>query len=224
MVYNHILKKLKINNLKTVIEVGGRYGTESVDLAKDYPDSIIHTFECNPRTVKQCKETCETMPNIVFNSIGVSKDGETMPFYSYTKDNDGCSSFYKRIDGNLTMKYSGDIKTITLKDYLIQNNILIVDCLCLDTQGSELDIIQGCGDLIKNIRYIILEQPNEIPNPHYMPPCPSGKGLAYSKYIDAPDAQTIKEYLFKNGFCEIYREKENEIENNIVYSNVYQNA
>ncbi len=225
MVYNTILKNLEINNLKTIIEVGGRYGTESVDLARDYPECIIHTFECNPRTSKQCAETCLTMPNIIFNNIGVSKDGEKLPFYSYIDNNDGCSSFYKRIDGEKTMKYAGDIETLTLKDYLTEKNIDSVDCLCLDTQGSELDIIQGCGDQIKNIRYIILEQPNEIPNPAYMPPCPSGKGLSHSKYINAPTAQTIKDYLFKNGFIEIFRQKENEIELNVVYknTNMYEN-
>jgi FkbM family methyltransferase len=220
MVYNYILKNLEINNLKTIIEVGGRYGTESVDLAKDFSTCTIHTFECNPRTSKQCAETCATMPNIIFNNIGVSKNGDKLPFYSYVADNDGCSSFYQRIDGQQTMEYAGDIETITLKQYLSEKNIDSVDCLCLDTQGSELDIIEGCGELVKNIQYIILEQPNEIPNDHYMPLCPSGKGLAHSKYINAPTAQTIKDYLFKNGFCEIYRQKENEIEFNVVYKNM----
>ena len=219
MVYNTILKNLQINNLKTIIEVGGRYGTESVDLAKDYPESTIHTFECNPRTVKQCAETCGSCTNIIFNHIGVSKDGGKLPFYSYVKDNDGCSSFYQRLDGEETMEYAGDIDTITLKEYLTEKNIDKVDCLCLDTQGSELDIIKGCGDLVKNIRYIILEQPNEIPNPHYMPPCPSGKGLSHSKYINAPTVKNIQDYLLKNRFIEIYRQKENEIELNVVYKN-----
>ncbi len=214
MVYNYILKKLEVKNLKTIIEVGGRYGNESVDLAKDYPDANIHTFECNPVTTVQCANTCSTMSNITFNNIGVSKDGKTLPFYSYTQDNDGCSSFYNRIDGNHTMKYAGEIPTTTLKNYMTNKKIQSVDCLCLDTQGSELDILRGCGDLLHNVRYIILEQPNEIINTAYLPPS------CHSKYIGAPTATEIKNYLLQYNFMEIHREKENEIEYNIVYHNV----
>ena len=211
MVYNHILKKLDIQDLTTIIEVGGRYGTESVDLANDYPNSIIHCFECNPNTIKKCKEVCSTKKNIIFNPIGVSETGEKFRFFSYIKDNDGCSIFYNRIDGEHTMKNQGAIDTITLYDYMETNKIKNIDCLCLDTQGSELDIIKGLKDKINKVSYIILEQPNEIPNKHYLPP------NTYSKYIGAPDALTIKNYLESNGFEEIYRQKENEIENNVVY-------
>ena len=220
MVYNYILKKLEVENIKTIIEVGGRYGNESVDLAKDYPKAKIHTFECNPKTIDQCRAMCEPIDNITFNAVGVSEHGKTLPFYSYVMNNDGCSSFYKRFDGMQTMIYAGELKTITLNDYMKNKNIKEVDCLCLDTQGSELDIIKGCRESIVNIRYIILEQPNEIPNPHYMPPRADGKGFSHSKYIDAPEAHEIKNYLADFGFKEIYRTKENEIENNVVYSNV----
>jgi FkbM family methyltransferase len=219
MVYNHLLKKLEVKNIETLIEVGGRYGTESVDLANDYPNSTIHCFECNPRTVKKCRETCLTKSNIVFNPVGVSKDGKTLPFYSYVEDNDGCSSFYMRYDGMKTMVYAGDIQTITLKDYMTNKNINKVDCLCLDTQGTELDIIKGCEEMIKNVRYIILEQPNEIPNPHYMPLSTDGNGYSHSKYLDAPTAKEIKDYLEEYNFKEVFRQKENEIEFNIVYKN-----
>lgn len=219
MVYNYILKKLEVQNIKTLIEVGGRYGTESTDLSKDFPQAKIHCFECNPATVKQCEQTCAKYPNITFNNIGVSENGETLPFYKYTEDNDGCSSFYMRLDGHQTMKYAGEIPTTTLKEYMTNKNISEVDCLCLDTQGSELDILKGCNDYLKKVRYIILEQPNEIPNPHYMPMCPSGKGLAHSKYINAPTATEIKNYLLQYEFKEVFRQKENEIEQNIVYKN-----
>ena len=52
-----------------------------------------------------------------------------------------------------------------------------------------------------------------------MPPCPSGKGLSHSKYVNAPTAKNIQDYLLKNRFIEIYRQKENEIELNVVYKN-----
>ena len=214
MVYNSILKKLDVQNIKTIIEVGARYGTESVDLAKDYPDATIHCFECNPNTLDKCSEICSKVDNVIFNPIGVSEHGDNLPFFSYILDNDGCSSFYQRIDGAQSMEYKGKLKTTTLQHYCKSKSIGFIDCLCLDTQGSELDIMKGTKEYIKNVRYIILEQPNEIPNKHYLPPD------THSKYINAPTAGTIKHFLAKNGFVEIYRQKENEIEFNVVYQNL----
>lgn len=214
MVYNSILKKLDIQNIKTIIEVGARYGTESADLAKTYPDCTVHCFECNPNTLDKCSEICSKVENIIFNPVGVSQYGDDLPFFSYILDNDGCSSFYQRIDGAQSMEYKGKLKTTTLFKYISSNKLDVIDCLCMDTQGSELDIMKGAQELIKNVRYIILEQPNEIINLNYLP------ANTHSKYINAPSAQTIKDFLATNGFIEIHRQKENEIEYNVVYQNI----
>ena len=90
---------------------------------------------------------------------------------------------------------------------------LNIDLLCMDIQGYELNVLKGCGDFIKNIKYIIMEEPKSIINTKYLP-----KGI-HSKYINTPSSLEIKDFMNKNNFIEIERISENMIEDNVMYKN-----
>ena len=76
-----------------------------------------------------------------------------------------------------------------------------------------MNILKGAGDFIKNINYVIMEEPKEIINTEYLP-----SGI-HSKYINAPSSQEIKEFMKEKGFLEIERIEENAIEDNVMYKN-----
>jgi hypothetical protein len=84
----------------------------------------------------------------------------------------------------------------------------------MDVQGYELNVLKGAGTDIRNIRYIIMEEPKVIINLHYLP---VGK---HSKYINAPTSQEIKAFMSDNGFVEVQRLEENKIEDNVMYKNI----
>ena len=102
---------------------------------------------------------------------------------------------------------------ITLENYMKNNNINKIDILCMDVQGYELNVLKGAADLIKNINYIIMEEPKSIINTQYLP-----DGI-HSKYINAPSSKEIKEFMEQNNFIEIQRIDENKIEDNVMYKN-----
>ena len=102
---------------------------------------------------------------------------------------------------------------ITLENYMKNNNINKIDILCMDVQGYELNVLKGAANLIKNINYIIMEEPKSIINTQYLP-----KGI-HSKYINAPSSKEIKEFMEENNFIEIQRIDENKIEDNVMYKN-----
>lgn len=81
----------------------------------------------------------------------------------------------------------------------------------MDVQGYELNVLKGAGDFIKNINYIIMEEPKPIINSKYLP------NETHSKYINAPSSQEIKEFMTKHKFIEIQRIQENAIEDNVMY-------
>lgn len=83
----------------------------------------------------------------------------------------------------------------------------------MDVQGFELNILKGANDLIHKIKYIIMEEPKAIVNPLYLP------NNIYSKYINAPSSQEIRNYMTSKGFYEIQRIEENGIEDNVMYKN-----
>lgn len=209
------IQHLQPNDIKTVFEVGARYGDETKILKTTFPNSEIFSFECNPNTIDKCKTNLKDMKNINFYEIGLGETEQILPFYSYIKNNDGASSFLKRIDFKDTQKQTGFVTINRLDNFVKSNNIQNIDVLCMDVQGFELNILKGAGDFIKYISYIIMEEPKPVINSKYL-----SNGL-HSKYINAPSSQEIKEFMNKHNFIEIERIQENDIEDNVMYKNIH---
>ena len=203
-----------IDNIKYVCEVGARYGDESIMLSNIFKNAKILSFECNPNTINICKTKLMNYHNIKFFDNGLGCIETEAPFFSYNNDNDGASSFLKRIDFDKTQKENGYIKIKTLSSILINENIPYINILCMDVQGYELNILKGAGDFINNIRFIIMEEPKHIINETYLP-----KNV-YSKYINAPSAKEISDFMIENNFIEVARIEENYIEDNVMYKNM----
>jgi FkbM family methyltransferase len=155
-------------------------------------------------------------PYITFTPKGLGERNEILPFYSYFGDNDGASSFLKRIDVETTQIQSGMFEVIRLSDFAEENNITAgIDLLCMDVQGFELNVLKGCSsDLIKQIRYVIMEEPKAIINTDYLPE------NVHSKYINSPTSAEIKSFMTENDFIEVERIEENKIEDNVMYKNL----
>jgi len=147
-------------------------------------------------------------------AYGLGDVNESRPFYAYILNNDGASSFYKRIDYNDTQQEVGSITIRKLSDVVEEHAINTIDILCMDVQGYELNVLKGAGDFIRRIRYVIMEEPKAIANEEFLP-----KGV-HSKYIHSPKAQEIAEFMTKNNFVEIQRIEENKIEDNVMYKNL----
>jgi FkbM family methyltransferase len=204
------------DDFKIIFEVGCRDCLDTINLSKYFKNSHIYGFECNPDMINTCLNNLnnyEYKNKITFFDYGLGDKETELNFYSYVVGNPGASSFYKRIDFNHTQIDKGKTKLRTIYDIVNEKKIEKIDLLCMDVQGFELNILKGCKDFIKNINYIIIEEPRKIISEMYLP-----KGL-HSKYIDAPNAYEIQNYLSSNNFKEISRTYENELEDNVMYKN-----
>jgi FkbM family methyltransferase len=204
------LSKLEVEP-KVIFEVGARYGDETIKLSEIFKNSKIYSFECNPNTINICKNKLQLYNNITFISKGLGHENKKLPFYSYNSNNDGASSFYKRIDANKTQELTGYIEVLKISDIMKNYKIDVIDLLCMDVQGFELNVLKGAENYLNNINYVIMEEPNPIINVKYLP-----KNI-YSKYINSPTPNEIKEFMKNNNFLEIVRIPENEIEHNVMY-------
>jgi FkbM family methyltransferase len=182
-------------------------------LSNTFKDAHVFSFECNPFTVVQCSQKLENNPNITFTPKGLGEKNEILPFYSYIADNDGASSFLKRIDAETTQVQSGVFEVIRLSDFAKEHDISSIDLLCMDVQGFELNVLKGCGDLLRNIKFVIMEEPKPVINTMYLP------ANVHSKYLNSPTSAEIKSFITENDFIEIERIEENGIEDNVMYKN-----
>ena len=205
------MRHIDKNAIHTIVEVGARYGDESKILSNVFNKANIYSFECNPITIDICRHNLQDIPRIHFCDYGLGDTNTTLPFYSYIQQNDGASSFFKRIDCEQTQRETGYMKISTLFDFTRENNITSVDLLCMDIQGYELNVLKGCGEYISKVKYIIMEEPKQEINLTYLPKD------THSKYIGAPSYYDIKQFMEKHDFVELERIDENAIEDNVMY-------
>jgi len=204
---------LQKDNVSIVFEVGARDGLDSISLANFYDKSKVYSFECNPLSIETCITNLQNRSNIIFNNFGLGNETIKKPFFPYVANNTGASSFFKRVDFNETQIEIGEVQIDTIFNFTKSNNIDHIDILCMDTQGFELNILKGCKEFIKNIKFVILEEPRKEPNRQYLPE-------GHSKYLKAPSAYEIQDFFKTNNFIEISRTYENELEDNVMYKNL----
>ena len=209
--YKTFIEKEKI---KTIFEVGSRDGLDAISLSNDYPESNVYSFECNPQTVDICKKNIENSlkKNIKFYDFALGNEDGSFPFYSYVKyentqyeiESSGSSSFFKRDDFDDCQKYIKDVEVKNVCNFCKENDVQKIDLLCMDVQGYELNILKGCGEMLYDIDYVILE----VTKP----------GLV-SIYNSSPSYQDINSFMIENGFEKSLTVEENGCEDNILYKN-----
>ncbi len=200
--------------MKIYFDVGANFGTSSIPLAQSEPDTIIYAFEPTPQLVSQLKLKTLNFKNYNIIPCAVSDFNGEADFYIAGQADWGCSSLLnfsddtaqnwpERTDFKVTEICK--VKVITLKSFIIENNIKFIDYLHVDTQGSDLDVLFGLEEYLNIVKEGMIESANK-PNILY-------KG----------QNTTIEcvEFLVANNFeiCGIYSNDHHNHEANIHFKN-----
>lgn len=147
----------KIDNAKTLIDIGSNKGQSILITKKFFPNIQVYSFEPLEDQINLQKKIIGNK-NILYHNLALgNKDGLSEIYVTNRKDS---SSLLKPIK-NLNDKY--DIKeTKNLKLQKIDNIINFKDLnkpiiLKLDVQGFELEVLKGAEKLLYLIDYIITE-------------------------------------------------------------------
>ena len=173
-----VLKLLVDSNSPTILYVGANNGSSLVEFKKWWPNSKVHCFEPQSECWDELDDLSNEFTNVHINKFALgNKNDESKEFYSHDL-NTGISGFNKI---NIESKDSIDLsklsndskslenhkKTINHKrnvqvkrlDEYIKNdkNINQIDLLKIDTQGYELEILEGLGTELNKVRILITE-------------------------------------------------------------------
>ena len=173
-----VLKLLVDSNSPTILDVGANNGSSLVEFKKWWPNSKVHCFEPQSECWDELDDLSNEFTNVHINKFALgNKNDESKEFYSHDL-NTGISGFNKI---NIESKDSIDLsklsndskslenhkKTINHKrnvqvkrlDEYIKNdkNINQIDLLKIDTQGYELEILEGLGSELNKVRILITE-------------------------------------------------------------------
>ena len=148
-------------NMPVIFDVGSNIGDYAKLLRQYHPTAAIHCFEPNPTTFAVLQKNLPAEQNL--NNLGLSNaPGELKLFFQ--KDNS--TSVQATLDPEILKNIAGSkdlhavvVQLKTIDQYCTEKGITHIDFLKIDTEGFELEALQGATELLhaKKIRCIQFE-------------------------------------------------------------------
>jgi len=149
-------KYLDMVNVKGIIQVGANTGQE-VPILEKYTQNIM-LIEVHPHLVNNLKLK---FPNYIVIETALGNENTERDFY--LASNGESSSLLKpnkHLDFYPTIKFNDTMKVKVQRFEDLGIDISSYNVLLTDTQGVDLDVLKGFGNLINNIDLIISEYIN----------------------------------------------------------------
>lgn len=218
---NHIINIIDTNSVKVLLEIGSMDAWESVNMARVFTDATIYAFEPVPFNANRCRANIANHPDvsnrIYLHEIAMNNVTGLMTFWALDVDeasriksrvNHGIGSKFKLINPDMWRWEHNKQKAISVQGYRLEDwcdEFIVpkVDGIWMDAQGAELEILEGAGDILNNVQFIITEAGIK---PYY-----AGHNMKHD----------IDKYLYEKGFREYLpaREQAHEYEVNVIYLN-----
>lgn len=151
---------------KIFFDVGANNGSSSINAALDNDNTIVYAFEPTPTMIEDIKRKTFNLKNYNIIEKAVSNYNGTAKFKVAGQADWGCSSLLdfsenSKIDwpGRTDFKVTEeiDVDVITLEKFIEENNIEKIDYLHIDTQGSDLKVLEGLGKYISIVNEGVME-------------------------------------------------------------------
>lgn len=136
-------------NIETVLDIGAAHGHFSGFIRTIWPDAQITAIECNERDRYFLDKTNYDVRYVCLGDKSCKKD------FFIDKDSiaGGGSSFYKENTSSFDGAFTETKDIVTLDSMKLG----AYDLIKIDTQGTELDIINGGEETVKQARFLLLE-------------------------------------------------------------------
>lgn len=136
---------------KGVLHIGAWDAWEAKQYAHYCGNNSIF-LEANPNSYSRFRNEIEQFGQKIYNLAAWNVDDLEMKLYCPPSNPDSSSLIQQR--GNVVMTKTITIKTLFEREGLNFSNY---DLLNIDTEGAELQVLEGIGDEIRNFTYIIIE-------------------------------------------------------------------
>jgi FkbM family methyltransferase len=149
---DYFLKNHLRNKTGVVIDVGANIGKYSMLVHHYNPSVKIYAFEPHPKTYKNlCKII--THSNFIATNVAVGEKQGILSLYDY-EENDGSThaSLYKDVIESIhnAESIAHLVEVITLDDFIKNHGLQDIALLKVDTEGHELNVLQGAAESIKS--------------------------------------------------------------------------
>jgi FkbM family methyltransferase len=152
-------------NGKIIFDVGANDGYSCLHHCVDI-NNRVYAFEPTPQLVTNLRQRTTHLPNYILTEAAVSDYNGTATFNIAGNADWGCSSLLPLSERAKT-EWGGrtdmfvtetvEVQVIRLDSFIEQHNIPHIDFLHIDTQGSDLTVLQGLGQYISIVKEGVME-------------------------------------------------------------------
>lgn len=151
-----------------ILEIGSRDALDAIFLGHHYKCPVF-SFECNPEALDICYKNTKKYPFVTIVPYACWNETKTLPFYPVVESNGSSSNpinigasslLVARKDGCDKEHRQGppiEVQAIRLDEWMKDQKIESVDLLCMDCQGATLQVLEGLGQYLGKVKYIITE-------------------------------------------------------------------
>ncbi|MCF8342829.1 MAG: FkbM family methyltransferase [Chitinophagaceae bacterium] len=144
---------------KIFVDVGGNKGFYTQGILEIYKPNQIHIFEPSKTNIEILEENFKENKLIFINDCGLSNVNSNSILYS-NKSGSALGSLTKRKLDHFGINFSVEenIRLIRFDEYWEKNiSEKEIDLLKIDVEGHELEVLEGVGEKIKNVKIIQFE-------------------------------------------------------------------
>ena len=152
-------KKLSEKPKPVIFDIGAYVGDTIKQFKTSFPESYIHAFEPFDESFSILKNRFQKTEKLFLNNIAVG-ESSVSDAKMYITQNKGSSSLLKPTkdanqfwEGNpLLLKEEVKVDVTTIDSYCQKQNIKSIDILKIDVQGSEINVLKGATQMLKEKR------------------------------------------------------------------------
>ena len=143
-------KFVKSNN-PIFLDIGANTGQTVKDMKEVFKDATIHAFEPSPSTFEILKKNTSSFKNIQYWNCGIGSSNKVLIFNEYALSN--MSSFFELQNVNPSdLKNQIKVKVTSVDQFIVDNQIQMIDVLKIDTEGFELEVFKGSINTFKQVK------------------------------------------------------------------------
>lgn len=157
------------SQINTIAEIGSRDGLDAIFLSEIFQAKNNYIFEADPNLIEGINNNLKNLnykANFEVFNIALGNENKEVDFLSVDTekyDNLGVGSLFEinfhnreKSDPDLNRESVQKKVKVELKKYS-NLNLENPDLIAMDVQGSELEVLKGFENLLKKVKFIILE-------------------------------------------------------------------
>lgn len=154
--FREILSKVPQQKVELIFDVGANKGQSCLPYQQAFPKARIHAFEPVPESFELLCQRIEEgsegkSDRIVAHNLALSDRAGSLTFTRMGH------STINRVARAGYVGSTQEVEAITLAAFCVAQGIEQIDLLKIDTEGHDLAVLRGCGDMLPRISFIQCE-------------------------------------------------------------------